>query len=107
MIAEPGAVQHSSVAGNGHGAPSTHNRHRMTPCIAISVRDTGIGISTEDMAVIFEEFRQVRERRAGQRGSGLGLSITRKLIEAHGGRIWVESQPQEGTTFYFQIPRHA
>ena len=106
MLAEPGAVQYSAIAGNGngHGAPSTHNQHRMTPCIAISVRDTGIGISTEDMAVIFEEFRQVRDRRAGQRGSGLGLSITRKLIEAHGGRIWVESMPGQGSTFTFTLP---
>jgi two-component system sensor histidine kinase/response regulator len=95
---------------NGHSNDSSsallHNGHQITPFIAISVRDTGIGIAPEDMAVIFEEFRQVSARRDGKRGSGLGLAITRKLIEAHGGRIWVESMPGRGSTFTFTLPCH-
>jgi signal transduction histidine kinase len=54
--------------------------------------------------VIFEEFRQVHTGRTGKRGSGLGLAITRKLIEAHGGKIWVESTPGQGSSFTFTLP---
>ncbi len=72
----------------------------------VTVKDDGIGISPEDQKVIFEEFRQVdgsyvRE----QEGTGLGLALTRKLVEMHGGKIWVESAPGEGSTFTFFIPK--
>lgn len=79
---------------------------RLTPYIAISVRDTGIGIAPEDLPLIFEEFRQVHNRHGQQRGSGLGLAICRRLIEAHGGRIWVESTPGQGSVFTCTIPCH-
>ena len=71
----------------------------------VSVADTGIGIKSEDLPKLFEEFRQLDgsiRRQAG--GSGLGLSISRKLVELHGGRMWVESTPGEGTTFFFSLP---
>jgi two-component system, sensor histidine kinase and response regulator len=80
---------------------------QLTPFVAISVRDTGIGIAPKHLATIFEEFRQVHAHRTGRRGSGLGLAITRKLIEAHGGRIWVESTPGQGSTFTFTLPLSA
>ncbi|HEU5088357.1 MAG TPA: ATP-binding protein, partial [Roseiflexaceae bacterium] len=80
------------------------NGQRITPYVAVSVRDTGIGISAEHLPLIFEEFRQVHESQSGKRGSGLGLTICRRLIEAHGGRIWVESTPGVGSVFTFTVP---
>ena len=71
----------------------------------IEVRDTGIGIPDEDQERIFEEFVSADggvERRLG--GSGLGLSIARRLVEMHGGTIGVRSEPQQGSTFYFTLP---
>jgi two-component system sensor histidine kinase/response regulator len=82
----------------------TRDGRRVTPYLAISVRDTGIGIAPEHLPLIFEEFRQVSGRRGEKQGSGLGLSICCKLIEAHGGRIWVESTLGQGSTFTFTLP---
>ncbi|MBZ0169789.1 Histidine kinase [Candidatus Methylomirabilis lanthanidiphila] len=73
--------------------------------IEISVADTGIGIPAEELKSIFSEFRQVDSsitREYG--GSGLGLSIAKRLIEMHNGSIWAESQVGKGSIFYFQIP---
>ena len=73
--------------------------------IVVSVRDTGIGIAPQDLPKVFEPFRQVGkalERRAA--GTGLGLTISRRFVEMHGGRIWVESEPGQGSTFSFTLP---
>ncbi|MCA9933221.1 MAG: GAF domain-containing protein [Ardenticatenaceae bacterium] len=73
--------------------------------LVVSIRDTGIGIRPEDVPIVFEQFRQIDgslNRRAG--GTGLGMPITKKLVELHGGKIWVESVQGEGTTFWFTIP---
>jgi signal transduction histidine kinase len=71
----------------------------------ISVHDTGIGIAPEDQAAVFEEFRQVgRDYTNKQEGTGLGLTLTKKFVELHGGRIWLESEPGKGSTFTFTIP---
>ena len=73
--------------------------------ITIAVSDTGIGIAPEDQAAIFEEFRQVgREDARKQEGTGLGLTLAKKFVELHGGRIWVRSQVGEGSTFSFTLP---
>jgi PAS domain S-box-containing protein len=72
------------------------------------VRDTGAGIPRENQPHLFDRFWQARRSRAENRGSaGLGLAIVKGIIEAHGGRIWVESAPGEGTTFYFTLPTTA
>jgi len=73
--------------------------------VEISVSDTGIGISQEDQATIFEEFRQVGTANAQkQEGTGLGLTLAKKFVELHGGRIWVESEVGKGSTFAFTLP---
>jgi signal transduction histidine kinase len=73
--------------------------------VIVSVTDTGIGIAKEDQEVIFEEFRQVGTNYAQKReGTGLGLSLTRKFVELHGGKIWVESEPGRGSKFTFTLP---
>ncbi len=93
------------AANNGYAtALVARDGRRVTPYLAISVRDTGIGIAPEHLPLIFEEFRQVAGRRGEKQGSGLGLSICCKLIEAHGGRIWVESTLGQGSTFTFTLP---
>jgi len=70
--------------------------------VQFSVADTGPGIAEEDLAHLFDRFWQARRARRG--GAGLGLAITRGIIEAHGGRLWVESETGRGTTFYFTLP---
>lgn len=74
--------------------------------VKISVIDSGIGIKAEDQERIFMEFEQVDSSYARkQQGTGLGLALTRKLVELHGGRVWVESEGEgRGSTFSFQIP---
>jgi signal transduction histidine kinase/putative methionine-R-sulfoxide reductase with GAF domain len=72
--------------------------------VEIAVTDTGIGIAPEDQATIFEEFRQVGSDEKRREGTGLGLTLAKKFIELHGGRIWVESQLGRGSTFTFTLP---
>ncbi len=75
--------------------------------VRVSVRDTGPGIAAEDQERIFEEFQQT-EAGAGQReGTGLGLALSKRLVELHGGRIWVDSEPGEGSAFVFTLPSRA
>jgi signal transduction histidine kinase len=72
--------------------------------VRFAVADTGSGIEPEQLPHIFGAFWQARH--ADRRGLGLGLSIARGFVEAHGGRIWVESEPGRGTTFFFTLPAH-
>jgi signal transduction histidine kinase len=72
--------------------------------VEVSVTDTGIGIAPEDQEAVFEEFRQVGTTDKKVEGTGLGLTLCRKFIELHGGKIWVQSQVGEGSTFTFTIP---
>ena len=72
--------------------------------VEVSVSDTGVGIAPGDQEAIFEEFRQVGTADKKVEGTGLGLALSRKFIELHGGRIWVESQVGVGSTFTFTIP---
>ena len=70
----------------------------------VSVSDTGIGIAPEDQAAVFEEFRQVGTADKKAEGTGLGLALSRKFIELHGGRIWVQSRLGVGSTITFTLP---
>jgi len=72
--------------------------------LELSVTDTGIGIAPEDHEAVFEEFRQVGRSDKKAEGTGLGLTLCRKFIELHGGRIWVKSEVGHGSTFTFTIP---
>jgi PAS domain S-box-containing protein len=73
--------------------------------VEISVRDTGIGIPPHELESVFDKFYQVGATTKGVReGTGLGLAITKRLLEEHGGRIWVESEPGNGSTFTFTLP---
>ncbi|PYM75186.1 MAG: histidine kinase, partial [Candidatus Rokuibacteriota bacterium] len=71
----------------------------------ISVSDTGVGIAPEDHEAVFEEFRQVGTDYAKKHeGTGLGLTLSRRFVELHGGKIWVKSQLGQGATFTFTLP---
>ena len=70
----------------------------------ISVTDTGVGIAAEEQAAVFEEFRQVGASAKRVEGTGLGLALSRKFVELHGGRIWLTSRLGEGSTFTFTLP---
>jgi signal transduction histidine kinase/HAMP domain-containing protein len=73
--------------------------------LLIAVRDTGVGIAVQDQAAVFEAFRQVGHGYTNkQEGTGLGLALTKKFVELHGGRIWLDSEPGAGSTFTFTIP---
>ena len=76
--------------------------------VEVAVSDTGVGIAAEDHAAIFEEFRQVGNDYVRKReGTGLGLALTRRFVELHGGQIRVESEPGKGSTFTFTLPERA
>jgi signal transduction histidine kinase len=66
------------------------------------VSDEGPGISIEDQAHLFDRFWQART--TGRSGAGLGLPIVKGIVDAHGGRVWVESAPARGSTFFFTVP---
>ena len=73
--------------------------------LLVSVIDNGIGISADDQDLIFEEFRQVATKdRSRPEGTGLGLALTKRFVEMHGGRIWVRSEVGKGSTFAFTLP---
>jgi len=72
--------------------------------LRISVTDTGPGVAAEDQARIFEEFQQAAAGKEQRDGTGLGLALSKRLVELHGGRIWVESELGQGSTFSFTLP---
>jgi two-component system phosphate regulon sensor histidine kinase PhoR len=85
---------------NGEIVVSAYPQDQM---VVFTVKDTGVGIAPEDLPRIFERFYKAdRARSSG--GTGLGLSIARHMVEAHGGRIWAESEVGSGSTFYFSLP---
>jgi signal transduction histidine kinase len=72
--------------------------------VRVSVSDSGPGIAPEDQLRIFEEFQQAAAGKEQREGTGLGLALSRRLVELHGGRIWVESELGKGSRFVFTLP---
>jgi signal transduction histidine kinase len=73
--------------------------------VMVEVRDTGIGIAPEDQVHLFEKFYRVGSKETSDvEGTGLGLAIVKSIVEGHGGRVWVKSQPGQGSTFGFALP---
>ena len=87
------------------GGTVTVLAHHVEGFAQIAVRDTGVGIAPEDQAAVFEEFKQVGTdvTKKGE-GTGLGLALTQRFVELHGGRLWLESKLGEGSTFTFTLP---
>ncbi|MFI5350275.1 MAG: sensor histidine kinase, partial [Elusimicrobiota bacterium] len=80
------------------------NAHRDGDVVRFSVIDTGPGIPADELPNLFARFHQVRTSDKKHKGLGLGLSICKTLVEAHNGRIWVESLPGAGSGFNFTLP---
>ena len=70
-----------------------------------TVSDNGEGIPPDDLPYVFDRFYRADRSRSRRRGGrGLGLAIVKQIVELHGGRVWVESQPGEGSTFFYSLP---
>jgi two-component system phosphate regulon sensor histidine kinase PhoR len=96
---------HNAIKFSPSGGTVTVTSDERPGDVAISVADRGMGIPRKDQARVFERFYKVdRARQRGLGGTGLGLSIARHIVEAHGGRIWLESSVGRGSTFSFSIP---
>lgn len=110
LYGDPTAMEHvvSNLIDNALKYSKAGTRVRVLveeagPDVRVSVADQGIGIQPEDLPHVFERFRQAAAR--GKRSVGLGLYIVRSLVEAHGGQVSVESEPNKGSTFTFTLPR--
>jgi len=84
---------------------TAHQGETPKPQIVVAVSDTGVGIPTGDLKLIFDKFRRSGDVLTNNtEGTGLGLTITRQIIEYHGGTIWAESTPGRGSVFTFTLP---
>lgn len=98
------------VGADDESIPSEHKQslEGQTHWVLVSVKDSGIGIQEEDHEKVFEEFRQIDSGTARKYGgTGLGMAISRRIVELHGGRIWLRSRVGAGTTFYVSLPHTA
>ena len=87
------------------GGKITVKARKLNGEVEVSIHDTGIGMTKEQIKHIFEEFYKADKSRHDVDSSGLGLSICKKIVEGHGGRIWAESPGLgKGSTFYFTLP---
>jgi two-component system phosphate regulon sensor histidine kinase PhoR len=94
---------HNAVKFTPPGGQVTVSAERAGDEVVIKVHDTGVGITADDLPRIFERFYKADRARSGG-GTGLGLAIARHIVQAHGGRIWVESVEGQGSTFSFSLP---
>ncbi len=94
---------HNAIKFTLPGGEITITAHTDNKMVVFAVRDSGVGIAPEALPRIFERFYKADRSRSGG-GTGLGLSIARHLVEAHGGRIWAESELGKGSIFYFSLP---
>ncbi len=102
----PGGAVHISAQPMGNpGQPAAHPVRPGGGYVQVTVRDTGIGIAPADQARLFTKFFRADHPVVRQvAGTGLGLSIVKSLVELHGGRVWVESQLDQGSAFHFTLP---
>jgi signal transduction histidine kinase len=100
----PAQRRRSILAKKGERSPRETSEGPARNAVLIEVCDTGSGISPQHQSEIFEEFTQISSQLSQRSGLGLGLAISRRIIEAHGGKIWVESEFNKGSRFAFVLP---
>ena len=113
MVFDPRSLRHivhnlvnNAVKFTPHHGTVTISALESETGTVVEVRDTGIGIKPEDQPRLFTEFRQVDGSTSrGYEGVGLGLALSKRLVELQGGQIWMESVPGRGSAFRFMIPR--
>ncbi len=94
----------NAIKFHGEDAPQVHiSAHQQDSQWLFSIRDNGIGVASEYTEQIFEIFKRLHTRKHYS-GTGLGLAICKKIVERHSGRIWLDSEPGKGSTFYFSLP---
>jgi signal transduction histidine kinase/DNA-binding response OmpR family regulator len=96
------AVRFTDAGGIAVGARLAEDQQE----ILVSVSDTGVGIAPEDIPHVFDEFKQTGEPIRRRGGAGLGLTVSKRFVELHGGNMWAESVLGRGSTFFFTLPRH-
>ena len=102
---QPYRVDTYIVAFTPTGGRVTVTASRRNGSVDVVVVDTGPGISADDLPRVFERFYRVDESRSrNDGGTGIGLAIARSVVEAHGGRIWADSEPGRGSVFTFELP---
>lgn len=96
----------NAIKYRGHGSPVVHLSAREGESEwTFSVRDDGIGMAAKDAEKIFDMFQRAWKDESRYAGAGIGLSVCRTIVQRHGGRIWFQSEPGQGTTFWFALPK--
>jgi signal transduction histidine kinase len=112
IVVDPGKIEQvlanllsNAIKYSPPGSSVSLSARRSETDVLVSVQDHGPGISAEGQARLFQPFGRVGSKpTAGEKSTGLGLAICRKIVEGHKGSIWVESSPGQGSTFFFSLP---